>query len=124
MEMDPTTLRTPRVLSAGTLMDDPVKNLQGEDLGEIEEFMIDLDSGRIAYAVLSFGGFLGFGDKLFAIPWEALTVDADEECFVLDVDKQTLEDAPGFDKDNWPSTAEHDWLVEVYEFYGYQPYWE
>lgn len=124
METSQMQMKTPRVLSAGTLMDNAVKNPKGEDLGEIEEFMIDLNSGRIAYAVLSFGGFLGIGDKLFAIPWEALTVDTEDESFVLNVDKETLEEAPGFDKDDWPASGEHEWLVEVYEFYGYRPYWK
>ncbi|HLA75208.1 MAG TPA: PRC-barrel domain-containing protein [Gammaproteobacteria bacterium] len=111
------------VLSVSTLMDDPVHNTAGEDLGKIEDFMIDLDEGRIAYAVLSFGGFLGMGDKLFAIPWSALTIDADEHAFVLDVDKDTLENAPGFDKDNWPDMADRRWGEQVYSYYGRKPYW-
>jgi sporulation protein YlmC with PRC-barrel domain len=61
----------PRVLSASTLEGDKVTNAEGENLGEVKELMIDLESGRVAYAVLEFGGFLGLGDKLFAVPWEA-----------------------------------------------------
>ena len=113
----------PEVLSAGTLIGDNVRNRNGEDLGKLEEIMIDLDQGRVAYAVLSFGGFLGVGDKLFAIPWEALMVDTANEEIVLDVSKEVLENAPGFDKDNWPKTTNRDWLVEVYTYYGYDPYW-
>ena len=71
------------VLSASALKGDKVVNRQGEDLGKIEELMIDLDRGRIAYAVLSFGGFLGMGDKLFAIPWQAFGVDTAEKRLVL-----------------------------------------
>src|SRR5512135_141884 len=89
------------VMSASTLTGDSVVNAKGEDLGSIEDIMIHIDSGRIAYAVLSFGGFLGMGDKLFAIPWEALTLDEDNHQFILDIDKDKLENAPGFDKDNW-----------------------
>src|ERR1700689_5274512 len=85
------------VLSASTLAGDSVRNAAGEDLGNIDEIMIDIPSGRVAYAVLSFGGFLGMGDKLFAVPWSALKVDEDEKCFVLDLNKKTLESAPGFD---------------------------
>src|SRR5262245_1280011 len=65
------------VLSADTLTGDKVVNAAGEDLGKIEDFMLDVESGRIRYAVLSFGGVLGLGSKLFAVPPEALTVDMD-----------------------------------------------
>ena len=112
------------VLSASTLEGDDVRNSQGDDLGKIEEIMLDVSSGRVAYAVLSFGGFLGMGDKLFAIPWEAMRLDQENKCFVLDVDRETLENAPGFDKDNWPEFADRSWGAEVHEHYGYEPYWK
>jgi uncharacterized protein YrrD len=105
------------------MIGDSVRNETGEDLGKLEELMLDLNSGRIAYAVLSFGGVLGLGDKLFAIPWEAFRLDPENEEFILSVDKEMLKDAPGFDKDDWPQTVEHDWLVGVYDYYGYEPYW-
>ena len=89
-------------LSASTLIGDPVRNSEDQDLGKNEDFMIDLDTGCIVYAVLSFGGFLGFADKLFAIPWVSMRVDREAECFRLDIDQETLEKAPGFDKDHWP----------------------
>lgn len=115
----------PNVLSASTMIGDKVINAKGEDLGEVKELMIDLDNGRVSYAVLSFGGFLGVGDKLFAIPWEALTLDTEKHAFILNVEKELLENAPGFDKDKWPDTAQYEtgWLVDVYEYYGYAPYW-
>ena len=96
---------------------------EGDDLGSVEELMIDLHTGRVSYAVISFGGFLGMGDKLFAIPWDMLSVDTDEEHFVMDIDKETLENAPGFDKDNWPQVVSRNWLAEVYTYYDIQPYW-
>ncbi len=115
----------PRVLSAKTLMGDKVVNAAGDPLGDVKEIMIDLDEGRIAYVVLSFGGFLGMGNKLFAIPWEALILDTDQHVFILNVDREQLENAPGFDKDNWPDNAKYEagWLLDVYEYYGYLPYW-
>lgn len=115
----------PTALSASTLIGDDVKNSAGEDLGQIEDIMIDIDTGRIAYAVLSFGGFLGIGDKLFAVPWGAMTLDLEDKAFILDVNKEMLEDAPGFDKDNWPETVSEDdaWLVTVYDYYHREPYW-
>jgi hypothetical protein len=74
--------------------------------------------------VLSFGGFLGVGDKLFAVPWRALKLDTDNKCFILDVDKDRLRDAPGFDKDHWPSMADTQWASKVHSYYGTRPYWE
>jgi len=114
----------PRVLSSSTLSGDPVRNTRGEDLGKIEDFMIDLERGKIAYAVLSFGGVLGVGDKLFAVPWRALAVDTDRKCFVLNVPKDRLKSAPGFDKDNWPDITDAEWGTQVNSFYGTKPYWE
>jgi len=113
-----------RVLSAGTLAGDSVRNTAGEDLGKVDEIMIDIPSGKVAYAVLSFGGVLGMGDKLFAVPWTAMSVDEDEKCFVLNVDKRTLENAPGFDKDNWPDMADTSWGSKIFQHYGATPYWE
>lgn len=113
-----------RVMSASSLTGDRVRNSADEDLGKVHDIMIDVPTGRIAYAVLSFGGVLGVGSKLFAVPWSALTLDEDEKEFVLDIDKRRLENAPGFDKDNWPDMADASWRNEVYNFYGAEPYWE
>ncbi|MDW7732546.1 MAG: PRC-barrel domain-containing protein [Methanolobus sp.] len=116
----------PKVISASTVEGDHVENVEGEDLGKIEEIMIDLDEGAVAYAVLSFGGFLGIKDKLFAIPWKALSKNPDSHNFVLNVDKETLEKAPGFNKDAWPGTYEKDvkkFVSEISDYYGYEPYW-
>jgi hypothetical protein len=112
-----------RVLSAHTLTGDIVRNPEGEELGRIDELMIDILSGRVAYAVLSFGGILNVGNKLFAVPWSALRIDEDEKCLILDVDRRTLESAPGFDKENWPDMADTTWGLEVFNYYGAKPYW-
>ena len=114
----------PEVMAADTLEGDKVVNRQGESLGEIEHIMLDVPSGRIAYAVLSFGGVMGIGDKLFAIPWNALTLDADQHCFVLDIDQDRLRNAPGFDKDHWPAMADRNWGEQVFSYYNVRPYWE
>jgi len=90
----------PEVMSANSLEGNSVMNHQGETLGEIEEIMIDVRRGRIAYAVLGAGGFLGIGEKYFAIPWGALTLDTDNKCFILDADKERMNNAPGLDKDH------------------------
>ena len=114
-----------RVLAASTLAGDQVQNSAGEDLGKVDEIMIDIPAGKVAYAVLSFGGFLGMGNKLFAVPWSALRLDEDKKHFILDVDKKRrLENAPGFDKDNWPDMADTSWGTRIFSYYGAEPYWE
>jgi sporulation protein YlmC with PRC-barrel domain len=115
----------PRVLSATKIVGNKVVNREGEQLGNIKDLMIDLDDAQIAYAVLSFGGFLGLGDKLFAIPLEALTFGTEDHTAILDMDKEALKSAPGFDKDHWPDDAQYEagWLLDIYEYYGYSPYW-
>jgi sporulation protein YlmC with PRC-barrel domain len=114
----------PRVLSVSALTGDPVYNTAGEKLGSLEDIVIDVSSGRIAYAVLSFGGILGIGDKLFAIPWGAMQLDTDNKRILFDVPKGKLELVPGFDKNNWPDMADERWGAEIYGFYGQTPYWE
>jgi sporulation protein YlmC with PRC-barrel domain len=107
-----------RVLSAGSLMSDDVYNNEGEKLGDIKEFMLDIDTGKVCYAVLSFGGFLSLGEKLFAIPWSALTVDTENHRLILDTDEERLKNAPGFDADNWPDMADTTWEKSVHDYYG------
>jgi sporulation protein YlmC with PRC-barrel domain len=123
-ETKTTTKKYRRVMSASTLTGDKVVNAAGEDLGKIQDIMIDTPTGRIGYAVLSFGGFLGMGDKLFAIPWDRLSLDEANKRFVLNIDKAKLEKAPGFDKDNWPDMADPSWGSRIYSYYGSHPYWE
>jgi sporulation protein YlmC with PRC-barrel domain len=115
----------PRVLNATTIIGRKVVNPAGEQLGLIKDLMIDLDDAQVAYAVLSFGGWLGFGDKLFAIPLEALMIDTKTEAVIWDVDREALKEAPGFDKNHWPDNAQYEagWLLDIYEYYGYSPYW-
>jgi sporulation protein YlmC with PRC-barrel domain len=107
----------PHFLSASTLTGDAVKNLKGESLGDLKDIMIDTDNGTIAYGVLSFGGVLGLGEKLFAVPWEAIKVDGENEELILNVEKEQLKDAPGFDKDNWPNFADTRFATQVREYY-------
>jgi sporulation protein YlmC with PRC-barrel domain len=100
-----------------------VVSTQGENLGKIEEVMIDAVPGRVAYAVLSFGGFLGVGDKLFAVPWKSLNYDPQQEAFIINADKRLLERAPGFDKNSWPDLADTNWRASIYSYYSAEPYW-
>ena len=108
----------PKFLSASTIEKDKVEDLNGEDIGHIEELMIDLDFGTVAYAALS------FKDKLFAVPWEALSLKEGEHRFVFHHDRSLLEESEGFDRGNWPLSNERKWLTDVYSKYGFAPYWE
>ncbi len=112
------------LLSSSSLTHTEVYNRSGQQIGQISELMIDLGTGRVAYAVLSFGGFMGLGDKLFAIPWALLQINTDKEQFILNVSKELLESAEGFDKDDWPDTTDLEWNVRTYEHYKQQPYWD
>jgi sporulation protein YlmC with PRC-barrel domain len=102
----------PEVMAAATLRGNKVVNFQGDELGVIEEIMIDVPSGTVAYAVLAYDGFMGLANKLFAVPWEALTLDADLHCFVLDVARARLDRATGFDNEHWPAVADRTWLTD------------
>jgi sporulation protein YlmC with PRC-barrel domain len=106
------------LLSAATITGDEVCNLKDERLGTIEDIMLDIPTGRIRYAVLSSGGFLGIGDRLFAVPWSALKLDAEEKRFILDVDVGRFKSAPGFNKHAWPNMADSGWKSSVESYYA------
>lgn len=116
--------QNPQILSASSLSSDNVRNRQDEKIGDVEDLMIDLSNGQIVYAVVGFGGFLGIGEKYFAIPWDALEVDTKNKCLVTDVTKEQLENAEGFDKNDWPRTPDRDFINNVYTRYGHEPYYD
>lgn len=105
-----------------------VENAQGNNLGEIHDVVIDPADGSIAYAVMAAGGFLGLGEKFFAIPWRAFQPQMDDdgeiEQLTLNMDKERFQNAPGFDKDQWPDMANPQWGQTVHAYYGQQDYWE
>jgi uncharacterized protein YrrD len=101
-----------------------VENRQGDNLGEIADLAIDLSNGRIAYATLEYGGWLGLGEKLAAIPWQSLKADPAERQFTLDVTTDQLKTLPSFAREEWPQTLDREWLSNVYARYGEKPYWE
>jgi sporulation protein YlmC with PRC-barrel domain len=113
----------PDIMTAATLDGNKVMSSDGEHVGKISDIMLDVRNGRIAYAVLSEGGFLGMGATLHAIPWSALTLDTDAKCFVVDIAAQRLKDDPGFQKDHWPTMADPKWGAATYSYYNRQPYW-
>lgn len=112
------TTFTPEILKARDLIGMKVENPQSEHLGKIEDIVLTPNKERVAYAVLSYGGVMGIGDKLFAVPWRALEKKTDAKALILNRDKESLKAAPGFDKANWPSFASTEWAQKIREFYG------
>lgn len=106
------------VLSAGSLSSNDVYDHKGEKLGSIKEIMLDVPSGQVSYAVLSFGGFLSIGEKLFAVPWTALTLDTENKRFLMDTSEAQLQQAPGFNPDHWPNMADQAWQKTIHSYYG------
>jgi sporulation protein YlmC with PRC-barrel domain len=113
----------PRLMTTSRICGSKVINHQDEALGEINDIAVDVPRGRIAYAAMASGGFLGLGERLFAVPWTALRYEAGRECFMLDARKEIFENAPGFDKDRWPTEPHAEWHDLVHRYYGAPPYW-
>ena len=111
-------------VKASSVIGTSVVDTKDESLGDIKEIVIDPSTGRVAYAVVSFGGFLSLGEKLFAIPFSAFKYNEAENEYVLDVPKDRLKAAPGFDAGHWPSLAEEKWNRDVHTYYERPPYWE
>jgi sporulation protein YlmC with PRC-barrel domain len=109
-----------RAFRAKDIIGSRVINLEGQQIGTIANLVIDIDTGRILYAALDFGGFLGFRDKLFAVPWQSLAALPTEGLFILDQSKKTLQKAPGFDKNNWPDIGDQQWQADISRFYKRQ----
>ena len=113
------------VVPASEIIGETVANLQGENVGKIQELVIDAGKNRVVYAVLSFGGFMGMRNKLFAIPWEAFEFSETEKKLILNVDREKLEAAPGFEKgDKWPDFKDTLWGESIYNYYNYAPPWK
>lgn len=107
---------------ASTLQGLDVVNEKGESLGSVSDMVVNLETGQIEYVATSFGGFLGIGDKMFAIPWKSLRFthakdNAKQKLLVLDIPQETLKDAPGFDQNNWPGTTDNEYWVKIDRFY-------
>jgi hypothetical protein len=114
---------TTQLLPATVVLNCEVTNVSVEGAGYIKDVVLDIAQGRIAYAVLGFGGFLGLGEKVVAVPWEALTYDADNNRFIVNVSREKLENAEGYDPEQLPVIADPDQGRLIYAYYGYEPYW-
>lgn len=111
-------------MSTSSLTGDSIQNEKDETLGSVHDIMLDCNSGKVAYVVMSSGGFLGMGNRLFAIPMTALKLDKKNECLRMDACKETFDEADGFDKDNWPDMANREWETQIHSRYNATPYWE
>ena len=114
----------PRSLSASTLIGNKVINLGRDELGTIRELIVDLTMSQISYAIISYGGFLGIGEKLFVVPWNAMVLDPDQQAFILNIKRDIFEQNEGIDKDNWPNFSDRVWGEHIHQYYGCLPYWE
>lgn len=115
---------SPDLSRASKLIGADVIDTQGKKIGDVKDVVLDKSRGQVAYAVVSFGGTLGLGSKYFAIPWKSLQPNPDNNKLVLNVDREKLKNAPGFDKDHWPDMASAQWNADTYRYYNQRPYWE
>ena len=111
------------VLRTTEIVGSRVVNSNGEKLGKIENIMLDLQHGCIAYAVMMSGGVFGLGHKHYPIPIGALTYDDTDREFILSIDVDKMKDAPSFHPDTWPNMNEKDWGEMVHKHYDITPYW-
>lgn len=112
------------LVTANALFGDKVVNPRNETLGTVTELLLDAPRGRIVYAVIAHGGFMGVDQQFFAIPWSALVWDEANRRLVLDADRATLAGAPRFDRERWPRELDADWHRAVHRHYGARPYWD
>lgn len=112
-----------RLISSTAMIGAEVKNLNGNDLGDIVDIMMDEDTGNAAYAVIA-TGFLGLGDRYFAVPWNAFIINPKKELVQLDISREDFKNAPSFDKENWPKYPHEDFIRTVHDYFGFAPYWE
>jgi sporulation protein YlmC with PRC-barrel domain len=113
------------VVPASKIIGETVVNRQSENVGKVHELVIDAKRNRVAYVVLSYGGLMGMGNKLFAMPWEAFEFSATGNKLILNVDKEKLKAAPGFEKgDKWPDFSDRVWGESIYNYYDYAPPWK
>jgi sporulation protein YlmC with PRC-barrel domain len=107
----------PRVWTTGALTGARVRNADGEDLGRIEEILVDVSTGRVVYVLIASGGVMGIGEKLFAVPWDAFTGASDGEV-LIDADRSRLERSARFDPIRWQDPADPAWVAHLDQFYG------
>ena len=116
--------QSPRFVPTNRLERYDLINEKGQDLGQVQNFVVDMLAGRVAFVIVAFGGMLGISDKWFAMPWEIMSSSPEKRKFVVDMPKSVLAAAPGMKKDKWTEEINSDWLAECYLHYGLSPYWD
>ncbi|RXE55267.1 hypothetical protein ABH15_10815 [Methanoculleus taiwanensis] len=122
MEME--TVMRPQITRSKVITGKTVKNPDQKVLGTVHDLILDMESGRVAFLVLSTGGILGIGEKFIPVPWEAYSGMTGDDAITVDVTRETLESAPNYDRDAWEGIHDLGWLSRVYQYYGFRPYWE
>ncbi|WP_188055078.1 PRC-barrel domain-containing protein [Sphingosinithalassobacter sp. CS137] len=117
--MDVDTRETNRIIASDKVEGTAVYNPEGDRLGTVERFMVDKKSGQAEYAVMSFGGLFGIGDRHYPLPWQALTYDIDKNGYVVNVTKEQLEGAPNYERGGDEPNYDRDYGERVYTYYGY-----
>jgi PRC-barrel domain len=116
------TEETGRLISSNKVVGSAVYNRRGEHLGDIYGLMMDKLTGRVAYAVMSFGGFLGIGESYHPLPWRMLNYDPRQDGYVVDLDRRRLEAAPSYTLTNMPDWSDRSYGHRLDEYYGVPPY--
>ena len=109
-----------RLISSEDVEGTNVYDMSGKKIGEIDHLMIDKLSGRVTYAVMSFGGFIGLGHSHYPIPWGALKYDTRLSGYLTGITEKQLKDAPAFSDDSW---GDQNWEQQTYKHYNVTPYW-
>jgi sporulation protein YlmC with PRC-barrel domain len=122
--LNDTTNTAGRLIGADQVQGTTIYNPRGDNLGSVQDVMIDKISGRIAYAVVGFGGFLGIGNRHYPLPWETLKYDQSMGGYVVNLDKSVLEGAPSYADDEAVTWNDRAWDERVYDYYGARPYWD
>lgn len=113
-----------KMVPVSRLIQYEVINSRNEDMGQVQNIILDVAEGKIAFVVVAFGGILGISDKWFALPWEIVKWSPLNKKFVINMPREVLKNAPGLDKDKWPEEINISWLRSCYNHYGCTPYWE
>jgi hypothetical protein len=112
---------TGSLIAASKVEGTSVYNRQGESLGSVYDLMIDKRSGKVAYAVMSFGGFLGMGQSYHPLPWDVLDYDERQGGYVVDVDKERLQNAPSYRVTDSPDWSDRKYGRHIDDYYGIPP---
>ena len=111
------------LISSARVEGTPVYNQDGEKVGHVKEVMLNKKTGQVAYAVMSFGGFLGIGERYHPLPWDVLDYDPAKHGYVVTLDKKALENAPSFGPEESERLLDRGYLSGMYDYYGSAPYW-